>query len=53
MGYVNRQKVLTVQDDGSDRIGNFALAATSINATTEVAFRNLRAWLVNGGQSIR
>jgi hypothetical protein len=44
IGYVNGKRVLTVNDDGVSRIGNFALEAISLNAPTEVAYRNLRAW---------
>jgi hypothetical protein len=44
IGYVNGQRVLSVQDDGPNRIGNVGLSAESINAATEVAYRNLRAW---------
>jgi hypothetical protein len=44
-GYVNGKRVLTVNDDGINRIGNFALEAISTNTSTEVAYRNLRAWM--------
>jgi hypothetical protein len=47
MGYVNGQRIITVQDDGTTNIGEFALAAAGTKTATEVAYRNLRAWLTS------